>query len=284
MSARADGASARELARLYCPPAQRAVFDALTGIETEIRAGLDRRLDHALAHARLSWWREECERLAQGAPQHPLTRELDARFGPHGRTVLGGVRGFSDVATWDLAAATFESRRELSAYCQRWSAACIEPLAYFVLGERVRVRAGSFGSSLCELELLNALAPAARAGRVRLPLDELAQARVAPEALQAVHWEAPLAALVRTRHAAARAALAREVSSFAPPEQAALRALLVWATLASVQSQRLAAALPRATSPGDHHAPLDGWRAWRAARQAAAGRLGRPAQENGERS
>ena len=44
MSARADAADARELARLYCPPAQRAVFDALTGIETEIRAGLDRRL------------------------------------------------------------------------------------------------------------------------------------------------------------------------------------------------------------------------------------------------
>jgi hypothetical protein len=60
--------------------------------------------------------------------------------------------------------------------------------------------------------------------------------------------------------------------------------LLVWAPLASVHSQRLAAALPRATSPGDHHAPLDGGRAWRAARQAAAGRLGRSAQVNGERS
>jgi phytoene synthase len=283
MSARADGASARELARLYCPPTQRAVFDALTGIEAEMRAGLDRRLDHTLAHARLAWWREECERLAQGAPLHPLTRELDARFGARGRTVLGGVRGFSDVATWDLAAATFESRRELDAYCQRWSAACIEPLAYFALGAGVLVRARGLGGSLCELELLNGLAPAARAGRVRLPLDELAQAHVAPEALQDAHWEAPLAALVRARHAAARDALAQTLAAFAPAEQAALRALLVWATLASVQSQRLAAALPRATFPGDHHAPLDGWRAWRAARQAAAGRFALPARGNGER-
>ncbi len=284
MSARADGASARELARLYCPLAQRAVFDALSGIETEIRAGLDRRLDHALAHARLAWWREECERLAQGSPLHPLTRELEARFGASGRTVLGGVRGFCDVATWDLAAATFESRRELNAYCERWSAACIEPLAYFALGEGVRVAARGLGRSLCELELLNTLAPAARGGRIRLPLEELAQAQLTPEALLALNWDAPLAALVRTRHAAARDALAGELAAFAPDEQAALRALFVWATLARVHSQRLAAALPRATSPGDHHAPLDGWRAWRAARQAAAGRLARPAQKNGERS
>jgi phytoene synthase len=284
MSARADRASARELARLYCPPAQRAVFDALTGIEAQMRAGLDRRLDHTLAHARLAWWREECARLTEGAPLHPLTRELDARFGASGRTVLTGVRGFSDVATWDLAAATFESRRELNAYCERWSGACIEPLAYFALGERVLLRARALGSNLSELELLNALAPAARAGRVRLPLDELAQAQVAPEALQAAHWEAPLAALVRAQHARARRALQEKLAAFAPDEQPALRALLVWATIARVQSQRLAAALPRATSPGDHHAPLDGWRAWRAARQAAAGRFALPAEGNGERS
>jgi phytoene synthase len=284
MSARADGASARELARLYCPPAQRAVFDALTGIEADMRAGLDRRLDHTLAHARLAWWREECERLAQGAPQHPLTRELAARFGAGGRAVLGGVRGFSDVATWDLAAATFESRRELHAYCERWSAACIEPLAYFALGEHAQVHARGLGRSLCELELLNELAPAARAGRVRLPLAELAQAQVTPESLQAAHWPAPLAALVRAQHAAARAALAQKLTPLTPAEQIALRALLVWAAIASVQSQRVVAALPRATSPGDHHAPLDGWRAWRAARQAAAGRFARPAEANGGRA
>jgi phytoene synthase len=284
MSARADGPRARELARLYCPPEQRAVLDALTGIEAEIRAGLDRRLDHALAHARLGWWREECERLTQGAPLHPLTRELDGRFGASGRAVLGGVRGFTDLATWDLACATFASRGELDAYCERWSSACIEPLAYFALGERARLRARDFGTRLCELELLNDLAPTARAGRVRLPLDELAQAQVLPEALQAAHWDAPLAALVRARHESARAALAQQLGVFAPPEQAALRALFAWAALASVQSQRLAAALPRATSPGDHHAPLDGWRAWRAARKAAAGRFVRAVQQNGERS
>ena len=160
----------------------------------------------------------------------------------------------------------------------------IEPLAYFALGEPARVRARELGSRLCELELLNGLAPAARAGRVRLPLDELSQAQLVPEALQARHWEASLASLVRARHASARDALARQLAVFAPPEQAALRGLFVWAALASVHSQRLTAALPRATPPGDHHAILDGWRAWRAARRAAAGRFTPRVGPYGERS
>ncbi len=56
--------------------------------------------------------------------------------------------------------------------------------------------------------------------------------------------------------------------------QPALRALLVWAALASAASQRAARRLPQAPMRRDDHGVLDGWRAWRAARQSGGGRFG----------
>lgn len=264
---------ARTLARLYCPAPQRSAFAALLGIETEIRAPLAGGAAHEVAHARLAWWREECLRLAAGQPLHPLTRTLGEHFSAATRTALSVVSGFVDLATWDLAGATFESRRELDAYTGRWSAALVGPLAQLALPPLAQARALALGSRLHELELLNALGADARAGRLRLPLAELAQSQVAPEEPAQQPWRAPLVALVRTRHQAARAGLAHALAALAPEEQAALPGLLVWAALATAHSQRVLAALPYARVPGDHHAPLDGWRAWRAARAAARGRL-----------
>ncbi len=264
---------ARALARLYCPAPQRSAFEALLGIEAEIRAPLSGGSAHEVAHARLAWWREECLRLAAGNPLHPLTRTLLGHFSAATRPALSAVGGFVDLATWDLAAATFETRRELEAYTVRWSAALVGPLAQLALPERAHPRALALGSRLHELELLNALGADARAGRLRLPLAELAQAQVSPQEPAQWPWRTPLAALVRTRHGQARAGLAHAVAALAPEEQPALAGLLVWAALATAHSQRLLAALPYARGPGDHHAVLDGWRAWRAARRAARGRL-----------
>lgn len=273
MSARADGPQARALARLYCPPAQRAALEALLGIESEMRAGLERALEHDVAHARLGWWREECARLADGHPLHPLTRELQARFGEAGRGALTGLAGFIDTATWDLAAATFETRRELEAYCGRWSAAAIEPLAYLALRDAVAGFARPFGCALRELELLNSVSIEARQGHLRLPLEELAAAGAPPEEPAALIVGTALAQLLRRRHRQARGALAQAIAAVPGTQQAPLRALLVWAEIVVLESRRIEAALPHTTSPGDHHAPLDGARAWRAARRAGAGRF-----------
>src|SRR5882724_5834442 len=71
-----EGHSARYFALLYSPAPQRLVLDALFGIEREIFESLRPGLDHHVAHSRLQWWREECERTAAGRPVHPLTRAL----------------------------------------------------------------------------------------------------------------------------------------------------------------------------------------------------------------
>jgi phytoene/squalene synthetase len=122
---------------------------------------------------------------------------------------------------------------------------------------------------LRELELLLALAAEARAGRIRLPLDELERVQVTPEELARPPWPPALASRVRERHRELRAALAAGVEALGPAERAALRGVIVWASLAAAHSRRAVRALPLARETGYL---FDGWRAWRAARRADAGR------------
>ena len=124
-------AESRYFAMLYASAAERPALDALFGIEREVLESMRPALDHHVAHSRLQWWREECERAARGGAVHPLTRALVAALGdPQAKSVpqVTGLCGIVDVAIWDLASATFETRREVEAYCQRWAAAMIEPL------------------------------------------------------------------------------------------------------------------------------------------------------------
>lgn len=281
MPARPEWPATRVLAWLYFPVAQRPLLAALCGIESEIAASLAAGLDHQVAHARLGWWRDECERGAQGRPAHPLTRALTSLFASGDLAPLAGLTGLVDTAMWDLAAATFDTQRELTAYCERWSVALIEPLMRFALPGISADSCRALGGALRELEMLNALAHDARAGRLRLPLDELARAHASPEALAQPPWAAELAKLVRERHRQVRAALAASVGALARHEQAALRGLLVWAALACSRSRRAQRALPGALIAGEHHAPLDAWRAWRAARRADAGRFALAADYEG---
>jgi 15-cis-phytoene synthase len=277
MSARPELGPTRALAWLYSPDAQRPVLAALTGMEAEVASSLAPGLEHSVAHARLAWWREECARAGAGQGQHPLTRQLQASFGGDACRALQGLRGFVDAATWDLAGATFQTRRELSAYCERWSAALVEPWAAFALRQTERADVRAFGRALREVELMCALVPDARAGRVRIPLQELDAEKLNPEQLARSGWEPQLRELVSVTHQRARAALAAAANALPAGDQPALRALLVWAALARERSRRIVAALPEGLPTGDHPAALDGWRAWRAARRADSGRFGLPA-------
>jgi 15-cis-phytoene synthase len=257
----------RRLAWLYSSPRERRAIAALTALEREIAASLRPGLDHQVAHTRLAWWREECARAAQGQPRHPLTCELGALFAPMGAAPLEGLAGLVDLTLWDLSCVTFNTRRELDAYCTRWSAMLIAPLAHMALPERTAAHEPAFGANLREIEMLLALASDARAGRLRLPLDELERAQIPPECLGRPPWPPALAALLQDRHEKLRAALGGAIASLAPEVRRPLRGLLVWATMSCLASQRAQARLPRESSPREQSAPLDGWRAWRAARR-----------------
>jgi len=263
----------RALAWLYAPQIQRPLLAALLGIEEEIGTSLTAGVDHQVAHVRLEWWRGECARCAAGTPTHPLTQAALRSFDGLDPAPLAGLAGLVDTAVWDLAAATFETRRELAAYCGRWSDAMIVPVVRRGAPALDPAAGRALGVALREAELLGRLVADARAGRLRLPLDELSRAGTDPGRLAQPPWPQAVATLVRERHAALRTELAAAVRALPRATQPALRALLVWAAIGAAGSRRAAARLPNAPPEGDDHGLLDGWRAWRAARRAAGGRF-----------
>ncbi|HEX8758078.1 MAG TPA: squalene/phytoene synthase family protein [Steroidobacteraceae bacterium] len=283
MSEKPEADTPRFLAWLYSTSPQQPVLACLCGIEREIGAGLRPGVDHHVAHTRLEWWREECARCAAGKPVHPLTRELRSHLeqlapGGQANSLLAGLPGLVDTATWDLASATFARREELTAYCRRWAAAMMAAASGTGTrddgsGGDAAVDWSEFGAALCELELLGRLARDARCGRLRIPLDELERAAVAPQALASPPWPRELAELIRRRHRALRSQLEAAVTGLSPQTQQSTRGLLVWAALAWRESLRAERALPRSRTASIASAAAASWRAWRAARAAAAGRF-----------
>jgi phytoene synthase len=278
MSARPEANTPRFLAWLYSTDSQQPVLAALCAIEQEVDASLKPGVDHHVAHTRLQWWREELARCAAGNPVHPLTRELRTHWqasAPNGAadSALAGLPGLADTATWDLAGATFERREELSAYCRRWAAAMIVPLSPAADTGGTEADWAGLGAALRELELLDRLAADARRGRLRLPLDELEQAAVAPEAAATPPWPPALAAVLRGRHQVLRQQLAAALAGLGADAQRRARGLLVWAALAWAASLRAERALPHPPAGSIATAAAASWRAWRAARAAAAGTL-----------
>jgi hypothetical protein len=166
-----------------------AILKPLFGIEAEIKAALKPDLEHSVAHVRMSWWAEEAQRLRAGRALHPLTRALLAQRPPS--AAAADISGLVDVATWDLASATFETGSQLAGYCDRWARATTQLAAGWAAAEQP-LAAEQFGHALgvalCELDMLIRLQESARAGRVRMPLDELTALNVAPEALAQPPW------------------------------------------------------------------------------------------------
>ena len=152
----------------------------------------------------------------------------------------------------------------------------IAPLVSLAPPEAGAVEARALGVSLREIELLLALAADARSGRLRLPLDELERTRTAPESLAQPPWPEPLAELLRHRHRELRTALGAALGALPLVARPALRGVIVWATITCEASARAEKRLPQESTARDHQAPLDGWRAWRAARRVDTQRA--PAQ------
>ena len=358
MPATPESHSARYFALLYASATERSVLEALLGIEREVLDSLRIGLDHHVAHSRLQWWREECERATNGRPVHPLTRGLvsalnaagtsdgaavaaaselsalataaastasasvapasvarasvarasAASAGPAaavpsaalaadgtqlmvtassaglvaqpratGLARLSGLCGIVDVAIWDLAGATFETRRELDAYCERWAAGMIEPLvvppAALPASATGTTDWRALGAAMREVEFLTELAREAHYGRIRLPLDELEHADVDTSALAKPPWSDAITERLRARHESLRNNISRILIDVDREQQSALRGLLVWAALAWRSSQRAERALPDVLRPGRFDAISDAWFAWRIARRATIGRF-----------
>ncbi|HTT04360.1 MAG TPA: hypothetical protein VMF64_03660 [Steroidobacteraceae bacterium] len=103
--------TARFFVLLYTPAPRRMALAALLAIADELAAGLNRGLDHGVAHLRLQWWEDELLRFQQRTPRHPWLigwlRELNDPV---------DLRPLAQAATIDLATQRLAARQELQLY------------------------------------------------------------------------------------------------------------------------------------------------------------------------
>lgn len=268
-------APAREFVLRYAPATQRPALAALFEVERELAATARDGLDHAVAHARLGFWDEELERLAQASPRHPATRALAEAALAAGRSPPD-LRPLVDAARIEVARVAFLERAELDAYLAHWSGSVFRTTALAGLAgddpqaAAAERHAAAAGPALREIELLAAVTRHARAGRVFVPLGD-------PPGPHAPWAREPLAGSesdrLRSRLDHLRGVLrtaAREMPAAARP---CAGAALVWSALGLRTAVSCIAALP-ATPQGARSEPLRrNLLAWRAALAAARGRL-----------
>ncbi len=272
MSEKPEAHTPRFLAWLYSTRSQQPVLASLCGIEREIGASLRPGVDHHVAHTRLEWWREECNRCAAGNPVHPLTRELRIHLeqltpGSRVNAALAGLSGLVDAATWDLADATFERREELTAYCRRWAAAMVAPLAF--------ADADLTGSApRCVSWSCSAISPATP-GPEGCVCRSMSSSGLRSRRRRSRHrlgrGSSRSCCASGTRHCGGTWRQRSRVSR--PKTNRRARGLLVWSALAWQASLRAERALPHARAASLASAAAANWRAWRTARAAASGTL-----------
>jgi phytoene synthase len=218
----------------------RSALEALAAIDAELALAVRPGIEHAVAHAKLGWWRAEIDRLHAGHPEHPLTRALRAAAGEGPDYALLHER----LAAADLALAGFApaTLAELEALLYRSHGAQWQ-LAAEILAAAPGATAAAYGAALGKgLGLVELLA-----GRPPAPPPGVARPVLAARA----------AALLDAAEAALPA------SGRAAQAPGFVAAALARAMLASLARERAIAQAPRPPA-----AVTQLCIAWRAARRA----------------
>ena len=251
---------------LFAAPALRAPLLGVYALRAEWRALVDNGTDAAVGQLKLTWWREELDRAAGGAPLHPITRHLQA------------VPDVDSAAFLELAATVAATRDQLSGVPLE-TAAALPAHADALYGAPLRVAARLAGipaspsahactASLAAAQYLTcALADCrrgARAGRIAFAVDELLAAGIDNHDLAADAPPPRLAAYLHQLQCTAVHHYAAAAAALNPREMPPLRHLLVLTTLGARHAR-----LGRAPANADFRM-ADLYNAWTAARRAAA--------------
>jgi phytoene synthase len=178
--------SRRHLAVLFAGSPARDALVALYAFEAELRRIVDSE-SHEAAHARLQWWRAELDRLAGGRATHPIAQALQASnagWRPQAQLLHESLV----AADLDLARFTYHEWTEVEAYCFRSGGAVQILIATVLAGGRALSSqecefARRLGSSVRQVEMLEALQSDLRRGRIYAPLDSLRRFGIEPAEL-----------------------------------------------------------------------------------------------------
>jgi phytoene synthase len=173
---------------------------SLFALESEIRSIAKPGVDHAVAHLKLQWWRDEIRRLELGEPRHPRTQAA-MHAAPQAGPAWRPLQDLLSSIELDLASSTYETEDELDRYlglAAGLQRAMTSALHGGPPGHALAQFACAAGEAVRGIEIMRDLRRDVSDGRVYLPLSWLATEGVAHAELRApVLGPAPRRCLAR---------------------------------------------------------------------------------------
>ena len=164
---------------LFLPAERRRAIMALYAFCREVDDVVNECNDISIASTKLSWWRQEIERVANGQPQHPVGLALKAvsgQFNLPKEQLLEIIDGME----MDLQQTRYLDFKSLSLYCYR-VASVVGLLAAEIFGFKDRQTqkyAHDLGMAFQLTNIIRDIGEDARRGRIYIPMDELKQFNV----------------------------------------------------------------------------------------------------------
>lgn len=190
--------------RLFAPASRQPALTALYAFANEVGAIPDQVSETGAARMKLAWWQSELERLFEGAPRHPVTRELLPvvdRFG------LARER-FDDVVALADTDIEHPGHADVAALMERARrAAALQCLETEICGYREPETPGvarELGMAMELARVVRRLRSDADQGRIQIPLEELDAHGVRPTDLLRPEAGAAVRGLVRQQLERAR--------------------------------------------------------------------------------
>ncbi len=169
---------------LFSDVQQRAAINALYRFQQQISHIVDECSETSTAQHKLGWWRTELERLFQGQGRHPLSQTLQPVL-QQWSLPEKPFQQIIDAAEMDLSYSRYRSFDDLKPFCEKNSGALQQLIAMVLGGSHASVQnyAQTLGTALQLTHNLRNLHHDAQRGRIYLPLEELEQVNIFPEAL-----------------------------------------------------------------------------------------------------
>ncbi|HRQ59145.1 MAG TPA: presqualene diphosphate synthase HpnD [Azoarcus taiwanensis] len=176
---------------LFLPPDKRQAITALYAFCREVDDVVDECHDPQLAQTTLGWWRDEVDRIYDGAPTHPVGQAL-REVVPAYDLPREQLQEIIDGMEMDLDHVRYADFRGLQLYCYR-AASVVGLLAARIFGfeDRQTLKyAHDLGIALQLTNIIRDVGEDARRGRIYLPVEELQRFNVpAEELFEARHSE-----------------------------------------------------------------------------------------------
>jgi len=225
----------------FLPPERRRAITAFYAFCREVDDVVDETPDQRQAASQLGWWREEVERIASGAPEHPVGQAMQSvcrEFSLPREYLLEIINGME----MDLEQQRYAHFEELQLYCYR-VASVVGLVAAEIFGmqapQQTRQYALDLGMAFQLTNIIRDVGEDARRGRIYLPLDELEQFGVSTDDLLNGRYSEQFIALMRFQTERAESYYSKALSELPAIDRKAQRPGLVMAAIYHAVLQKI---------------------------------------------